>query len=137
MNRSKAYALAEDYFEAESAAVVLEMFDLPADFLELAGKLAGEFVSQFDDAYKWLYDAGNKLRKCAENNRKVNGHDVNICYFSYEQEEWDPGIWTPFGTAHPFGTLTWPNFSVEPIVNECIYEPGLVCVADVHIETEL
>jgi streptogramin lyase len=139
MNRSKAYALAENYFEAESAAVVLEMFDLPADFLELAGKLAGEFVSQFDDAYKWLYDAGNKLRKCAENNRKADGHDVNICYFSYEQEEWDPGIWTPFGTAHPFGTLTWPNFSVEPIVNECIYVtgPSLVCVADVHIETEL
>jgi streptogramin lyase len=139
MNRSKAAELAETYFEAESTAVVLSMFDLPGDFEELAGKLAGDFVSQFEDAYKWLYDAGNKLRKCAENKRKANGREVNICYFSYDQNEWTPGIWTPFGTIHPVGTLRWPDFEVEPIVNECLYVqgPSLVCVADVHIKTEL
>jgi streptogramin lyase len=138
MNRSKAADLAQKYFEAESAAVVLEMFDLPGDFLELAGKIAGEFVSQFADAYKWLNDAGNKLRKCAQNKRKVNGRDVNMCSLSYDQNEWEPEF-PPFTGIHPVGKLTWPNFSVEPMVNECIYiqGPSYVCVANVYIKPEL
>jgi hypothetical protein len=139
MNRSKAAALAEEYFEAESLAVVLEMNDLPGDFLELAGKEAGEIVSEFDDAYKWMDDAGNKLRKCSENTRKVNGRAVNICWFEYEQIEWEPSISTPLGAIGLGVTLKFPNFSVEPIVNECIWlaGPSLSCVADVHVETEL
>jgi streptogramin lyase len=139
MNRSKAAALAKEYFEAESMAVVLEMNDLPGDFLELAGKEAGEIVAEFDNAYKWMDDAGNKLMKCAANKRKVNGRGVNICWFEYEQIEWEPAIPTPFGPIGLGVTLKFPNFSVEPNVNECIYVqgPSLECVADVHVETEL
>lgn len=138
MNRSRAADLARNYFEAESVAVVLEMFDLPADFLELAGKLAGEFMAEFEDAYKWLDDAGNKLRKCAQNQRKYNGRDVNMCSFSYDQDEWEPEF-PPFTGIHPIGKVTWPNFTVEPMVNECIYiqGPSYVCVANVYIKTEL
>ncbi len=133
MNRSKAANLARSYSEAEATAVVLEMFDLPADFLELAGKVAGEIVSQFDDAYKWLYDAAGKLRKCSENNRKQD-----ICDLRYDQDEWEPEF-PPFTGIHPIGKVTWPNFTVEPIVWECHYisGPALVCPAEVHIKTEL
>jgi RHS Repeat len=71
MNRTKAADKANELFELE-AATVTAYFGLPEEktFLELAGKLAGEFISQLDDALKWLNDAGNKLRKCAENKRR-------------------------------------------------------------------
>jgi streptogramin lyase len=138
MNRSKAGDLAKEYFEAESMAVVLEMFDLPETFLELLGKIAGEFVAQFEDAYKWLNDAGNKLLKCSQNKRKYKGRDVNMCSLFYDQNEWEPEF-PPFTGNHPFGKLTWPNWSVEPMVNECIYitGPSYVCVANVYIKEEL
>jgi streptogramin lyase len=137
MNRQRAATLARTYWEAESTAVVLSDFDLPGDFTELLGKLTGDALSQFDDAYKWLNDAGNKLSKCAENKRVVNGQAANICWFEYEQDEWEPEI--PFTGIHPVGKLTWPNFSVEPTVNECMYVqgPSLVCVANVYVQTEL
>jgi hypothetical protein len=64
---------------------------------------------------------------------------VNICWFEYEQIEWEPSISTPLGAIGLGVTLKFPNFSVEPIVNECIWlaGPSLSCVADVHVETEL
>jgi hypothetical protein len=137
MNRKRAADRAREYWELESVAAVLAYYELPTlkDLVEVLGKFAGDFISQLDDAFKWLNDAGNKLMTCANNKREVNGRDVNICWFEYDLEEWTPSI---FGWE-PFGTLKWPNFSVEPRVNECIYltGPSLVCVADVHIHTEL
>jgi hypothetical protein len=62
---------------------------------------------------------------------------VNICWFEYEQIEWTPGV-NVLGVSISLPlTLKFPNFSVEPIVNECLYAPGLQCVAAVHVETEL
>jgi streptogramin lyase len=129
-NLKEAESLAESFFEGESTAVVLSMFDLPDDFLTLLGRVTGDAVSQFDDAYKWLYDAGEKLRKCAGNNR-----GLHHCRFEYDQNEWEPGL---FG-IHPLGKLTWPNFSVEPTVFECKFfsTGGHECPNEVYIKTEL
>ncbi len=126
----EAESKAESFFEAESTGVVLSMFDLPSDFLELLGGIAGDTVSQFDDAYKWLYDAGEKLRKCAGNNR-----GLHHCRFEYDENEINPNV---FGIqlAAP---LRWPNFSVEPLVYECKFfsNGGHECPDEVHINTEL
>ncbi len=131
-NLEQANSVAEQFFEAESTAVVLTMFDLPDTFLEILGKISGEAIAHFDDAYKWLYDAGTKLRKCAQNRR-----GLHHCRLEYDQEEWYPEI--PFTGIHPFGKLTWPNFSVEPTVYECKYFPNgsHECPNEVHINTEL
>ncbi|HUA74341.1 MAG TPA: DUF6531 domain-containing protein [Solirubrobacteraceae bacterium] len=131
-NLEQANSRAESFFEAESTAVVLTMFDLPETFLEILGKISGDAIAHFDDAYKWLYDAGTKLRKCAENHRKLHH-----CRFEYDQEEWYPEI--PLTGIHPFGKLTWPNFSVEPTVYECKFfaNGSHECPNEVHIKTEL
>jgi streptogramin lyase len=131
-NLKQAASVGESFFEAESAAVVLSMFDLPETFLEILGKVSGDAISQFDDAYKWLYDAGEKLIKCSTNRR-----GLHHCRFEYDQDEWDPEI--PFTGIHPFGKLTWPNFSVEPTVYECRFfsNGGHECPNEVHIKTEL
>lgn len=133
MNRAKAEERAEEFFELESVGEVLSMYDVPGEFVELAGKLAGEFISQLSDAFKWLYDAGQKLRKCSQNHR---GQD--ICDFRYDQNEWEPEF-PPFTGIHPIGKVKWPNFSVEPRVWECRPDswPALSCAAEVHIKTEL
>jgi YD repeat-containing protein len=112
MNRKKAIELGETYWEAESIAVVLSMFDLPADFVDLLGKIAGEFVSQVDDAFRWLHDAGEKLVGCGKNKWTDN---LNICRFSYDQDELKLEV---LGIGQ---TFKWPNFSVEPRVEECKY----------------
>lgn len=134
MNRAKAEKYGQEYDEIESIGQVLSALDLPEDFVSLLGKLAGSAVSQLGDAFKWLYDAGEKLRKCAKNTRKWNGKQVNICYFQWEQNEWTP----PWPLSEITGTLKWPNFSVEPRVHECLYIGSVLgCVAEVHIDTEL
>jgi streptogramin lyase len=116
MNRKKAIELGETYWEAESIAVVLSMFDLPADFVELLGKVAGEFVSQIDDAFAWLHDAGEKLVKCGKNKWS---NKLNICRFEYDQDELKLEVnILGVGIGH---TFKWPNFSVEPRVEECKY----------------
>jgi hypothetical protein len=129
-NLKEAESKAETFLEAESTAVVLSMFDLPGDFLELLGGITGDALSQFDDAYKWLYDAGEKLNKCAHNNR-----GLHHCRFEYDEDEIDPNV---FGIpiAAP---IRWPNFSVEPLVYECRVFPngGHECPDEVHINTEL
>ncbi len=142
-NRKRAEDRAEEFLELESVSAALAFFDVPADLVELAGKLLGDAAAsllgtEVSDAMAWLNDASQKLFKCAENKRQYNGRQVNICWFEYEQDEWEPEI--PIIGTHPFGKLTWPNFSVEPLVNECIYitGPSLVCVANVSIfEKEL
>jgi streptogramin lyase len=129
-NLKEAEDKAEKYFEAESTAVVLSMFDLPSEFLELLGKVTGDAVSEFDDAYKWLYDAGEKLRKCARNNR-----GLHHCRFEWDEDEINPNI---FGVqlGEP---LRWPNFTVEPIVYECKFfsQGGHECPNEVYIDAEL
>jgi hypothetical protein len=126
----EATSKAESFFEAESTAVVLSMFDLPSEFLELLGKLTGDAVSQFDDAYKWLYDAGGKLMKCAHNNR-----GLHHCRFEYDENE----ISGNFFGVQLFEPITWPNFTVEPVVYECKFFPNgsHECPDEVHINTEL
>jgi streptogramin lyase len=135
LNRGKAVATAEKYIAVESIATGLELFDVPGTLLELEGKILGEaayeeIAAQLDDEMSWYYDASQKLLKCAGNHR---GQD--LCYFFYDQNEWTPSV---FGW-HPFGTLKWPNFSVEPRVWEChaVSWPALGCPAEVHIKTEL
>jgi streptogramin lyase len=139
MNRSKAASLAEEYWEAEAFAVVAAMNDIPTDAVEALGQKFGDFLSDFSDAYKWFSDAGSKLKKCAENKRKANGQAVNICWFEYEQIEWTPGANILGVQINLPVTLKFPNFSVEPRVNECLYVqgPSLACVANVYIESEL
>jgi streptogramin lyase len=129
-NLKEAESKAESFFEAESTAVVLSMFDLPSEFLELLGKLTGDAVSQFDDAYKWLYDAGEKLMKCAHNNR-----GLHHCRFEYDENE----ISGNFFGVQLFEPITWPNFTVEPLVYECKFFPNgsHECPNEVHINTEL
>jgi streptogramin lyase len=129
-NLKEAESNAETFWEAESAAVVLAMFQLPGDFLELLGGQAGEVASQFADAYKWMYDAGGKLMKCAHNNR-----GLHHCRFEYDQDEFGVNI----AGVQLFGPYKWPNFSVEPVVYECKFFPtgGHECPDEVHIETEL
>lgn len=139
MNRSKAASLAEGYFEAEAFAVVAAMNDVPTEAIEALGQKFGDFLADFTDAYKWMYDAGTMLDKCANNKRKVNGRAVNICWFEYEQIEWTPEV-NVLGVSIGLPvTLKFPNFSVEPRVNECIYVqgPSLACVANVYIKPEL
>ena len=109
----------------------------PADIVELAGKLLGDAAanlleSQIVYEMAWFYYTGNKLMKCANNHR---GQD--ICFIRWEQDEWEPEI--PYTGIHPFGKLTWPNFSREPKVWEChtLNGPALSCTAEVHIDTEL
>ncbi len=135
-NLKEAEDKAEEFFEAESTAVVLSMFDLPEKFIEVLGKFAGEEVSQFSDAYKWLYDAGEKLRKCAGNKR-----DLHHCRFEYDQNEYTPSVPLPAGLGSislPV-TFSWPNWSVEPVVYECKFfsTGGHECPDEVHIKTEL
>jgi streptogramin lyase len=129
-NLKEAESKAESFFEAESTAVVLSMFDLPSEFLELLGKLTGDAVSQFDDAYKWLYDAGGKLMKCAHNNR-----GLHHCRFEYDENE----ISGSFFGVQLFEPITWPNFTVEPLVYECKFFPNgsHECPNEVYIKTEL
>jgi YD repeat-containing protein len=129
-NLKEAESNAKSFWEAESAAVVLAMFQLPGDFLELLGGQAGEVVSQFADAYKWMYDAGGKLMKCAHNNR-----GLHHCRFEYDQDEFGVNI----AGVQLFGPYKWPNFSVEPVVYECKFfaTGGHECPDEVHIETEL
>jgi streptogramin lyase len=129
-NLKEAESKAESFWEAEATAVVLSMFDLPSDFLELLGKLTGDAVSQFDDAYKWLYDAGGKLMKCAQNNR-----GLHHCRFEYDENEINPNI-LGIQLAEP---IRWPNFTVEPVVYECKFFPNgsHECPNEVHINTEL
>jgi streptogramin lyase len=129
-NLKEAESKAESFFEAESTAVVLSMFDLPSEFIELLGKVAGDAVSQFDDAYKWLYDAGTKLMKCAHNNR-----GLHHCRFEYDENE----ISGNFAGFQLFDPITWPNFTVEPLVYECKFFPNgsHECPNEVHINTEL
>jgi streptogramin lyase len=129
-NLKEAESKAETFFEAEATAVVLSMFDLPSEFLELLGKVAGDAVSQFDDAYKWLYDAGEKLMKCAHNNR-----GLHHCRFEYDENE----ISGNFAGIQLFEPITWPNFTVEPVVYECKFFPdgSHECPNEVHINTEL
>jgi hypothetical protein len=129
-NLKEAESKAESFWEAESTAVVLSMFDLPSEFLELLGKLTGDAVSQFDDAYKWLYDAGTKLMKCAHNNR-----GLHHCRFEYDENE----ISGNFFGVQLFEPITWPNFTVEPTVYECKFFPNgsHQCPNEVHINTEL
>jgi streptogramin lyase len=139
MNRSKAASLAEEYFEAEAFAVVAAMNDIPTDAVEALGQKFGDFLADFTDAYKWMYDAGTMLNKCANNKRKANGQAVNICWFEYDQIEWTPEA-NILGLSISLPvTLKFPNFSVEPRVNECIYVqgPSLECVANVYIDSEL
>ncbi len=129
-NLKEAESKAESFWEAESTAVVLSMFDLPSEFLELLGKLTGDAVSQFDDAYKWLYDAGTKLMKCAHNNR-----GLHHCRFEYDENE----ISGNFFGVQLFEPITWPNFTIEPTVYECKFFPNgsHECPNEVHINTEL
>jgi streptogramin lyase len=129
-NLKEAEGNAKSFWEAESAAVVLSMFQLPSDFLELLGGVAGEVVSQFADAYKWLYDAGGKLMKCAHNNR-----GLHHCRFEYDEDEFGVNV----AGVQLFGPYKWPNFSVEPVVYECKFfaTGGHECPYEVHIETEL
>jgi streptogramin lyase len=135
-NLKQAENVAEQYFEAESTAVVLSMFDLPEKFIEVLGKFAGEEVSEFADAYKWLYDAGEKLRKCSNNKR-----NLHHCRFEYDQNEYTPSVPLPFGLGNISAPVTfkWPNFSVEPTVYECKFfaDGSHVCPYEVHIKTEL
>jgi YD repeat-containing protein len=139
MNRSKAASLAEEYWEAEAFAVVAAMNDIPTEAVEALGQKFGDFLSDFTDAYKWFYDAGAKLNKCAQNKRVANGRAVNICWFEYEEIEWTPGVNILGVQINAPLTLKFPNFSVEPIVNECQYVqgPSLVCIANVYIKSEL
>jgi streptogramin lyase len=129
-NLKEAQSKAESFFEAESMAVVLSIFDLPSDFLELLGKVTGDALSEFDDAYKWLYDAGDKLMKCANNNRRLHH-----CRFEWDENE----ISGTFAGIEWFPAIKWPNFTVEPIVYECKFFPNgsHECPDEVHINTEL
>ncbi len=134
-NLEKARSLGETYAEMESTAVVLNTWDLPGDFVELLGKVTGDLVSQFDDAFKWLYDAGQKLIKCSHNHRKL--HECGLSYAENVYTFEVPLVKVGF-------TAIWPNFSVEPRVWECEFGGWTNngnrwddCSYEVHIDTEL
>ncbi|HEY1834014.1 MAG TPA: hypothetical protein VGG08_06215 [Solirubrobacteraceae bacterium] len=136
LNLQEALSKGEEFDEAESSVVVLSMFDLPEHFIEVLGKIGGEEISEFADAYKWMYDAGEKLIKCSQNHR-----NLHHCRFEYDENEWTPSVEIPLigvTLTSPI-TFTWPNWEVEPQVYECKFFPqgGHECPNKVSIHTEL
>jgi streptogramin lyase len=117
MNRQRAEKLGEEFWEWEATAQVLSFYDLPSDFMDILGKYAGELVSQFGDAVAWAHDAGEKLIKCSKNQRPAK---ENICDFHVDENE------VKLEFLGLGGTVKWPNFTVEPRVEECKYAGSLL-----------
>jgi streptogramin lyase len=111
MNRTKARAQAEAFFNLKFFTEVVALFDIPGDIVEAAGSAFGDRLG-LDEAFQWLHDAGEKLMKCAENKRWRGPYKVNICRFQYEE-------WEIRGTK-----ITFPDFGSEPDVEECVKPPG-------------
>jgi hypothetical protein len=111
LSRAKAKEMGEKFLELQVFAEVAALLDIPERVVEYVGSAFGDALG-LDDAFQWLHDAGEKLIKCADNNRWQGQYKVNICRFQYEEEE------------NTILKAKFVDFSVEPDVEECVKPPG-------------
>jgi streptogramin lyase len=135
MSLKRAEETASAFLKIATIAEILSVLDVPDTVAKFVEKYVIDTIS-LDVALDWYHDAGDKLMKCAHNNRTVQNLDgsyrLNICSFKYSNVELTVPLvgWK----------IALVYFRDEPRVYECAKQTSVItgdkfiaCYYEVHV----